>query len=339
MSSTSAGSRFFSPQAEIYGRRYAQILGREADNVSLGELQFVPEAKLPEALDKLAGASGKALIAVDTTYSEELAADGSNLHLTVNDTGWWEARLRQSFPHVEALPSFDSTAAFFVTWPLSGNTRAKITRTHKLMALGFRLQRSIGGRINLVRSALKQFVSRPEVIKLVRGKKIAVVGNARSLTGQAYGGLIDAADIVVRFNATPIVNTRSHGARTDWIATGVFITERLVRRRRASLILWMFKPRRLPTWMYRFPAVFLYPAARMDALGELIGSRPTSGLMVIDMLANSECAAVDLFGFDFFDSLSTSGDRKKEQVPHDFAKEQHFVSELLNSDPRFTHHR
>jgi hypothetical protein len=54
------------------------------------------------------------------------------------------------------------------------------------------------------------------------------------------------------------------------------------------------------------------------------------------MLARSPATSVDLYGFDFFASMSLSGRRTAAQVPHDFAAERAFVEALMARDARFT---
>jgi hypothetical protein len=71
--------------------------------------------------------------------------------------------------------------------------------------------------------------------------------------------------------------------------------------------------------------------------GELPSSvpPPTTGLMMIDLLASSHATKITLYGFDFFASLSVSGRRTAAQVPHNFQAERAYVTALLARDSRF----
>ena len=60
----------------------------------------------------------------------------------------------------------------------------------------------------------------------------------------------------------------------------------------------------------------------------------TTGLMLIDLLARSAAQEVRLYGFDFFASLSLSGRRTADQVPHDFDAEAAWADALIHADPR-----
>jgi hypothetical protein len=325
--------------ATAYGRRYIGILSSEMWpaplGTSFGELQRLNAVDLETALERIESEAKPTLLAVETGYSESLTVDGANLHKTVQDQAWWLDQVRRRFEEAELLPSFDSSVAFLVTWRLSPKTRRKIERASKALALRFRMRRSVGGRWNAIRQSLRPTLSIEALLALLQGKRVAVIGNARSLTAGQFGPEIDKADIVIRFNSAPVVHVASHGSRTDWIATGIDITETLVRQRGASVLLWMFKRRRLPGWMHQFPKLCFYPMERMAALTEALGSRPTSGLMVIDLLSESQCNSVELYGFDFFASMSTSGERTKAEVPHDFHGEEAFVLALIARDSRF----
>ena len=64
-------------------------------------------------------------------------------------------------------------------------------------------------------------VAQPDLLAALRGKTVALVGNARALANTQMGEEIDAHDIVIRCNRAPIITSRSHGTRTDWIATSI----------------------------------------------------------------------------------------------------------------------
>lgn len=177
-----------------------------------------------------------------------------------------------------------------------------------------------------------------DVFDLVRQKRVAVVGNARSLSDTAFGAEIDDHDLIVRFKFAPIPSTVSHGSRTDVIATSFELDRSLMIERGASHIFWMSPPRHaLPRWIVRSPFFFLYPRERHQALCAQVGNpRPTSGLMMIDLLSRSPCKSVDLYGFDFYQSGSFSGGQTKETTPHDYDTEEDFVLRLVRSDARFS---
>jgi hypothetical protein len=168
------------------------------------------------------------------------------------------------------------------------------------------------------------------------GKQVALIGNARSLSTTHHGLAIDAADLVIRMNGAPIPSHNSHGSRTDWLAVSMPPKAALLTARTPARVLWMTRKRkRLPYVLTRRPGFYLNRRDEAKALAEHLGAPPTTGLMLIDLLARSPAAGVSLYGFDFFASLSLSGNRTAAQVPHDFVAERSFVESLLARDPRF----
>ena len=167
------------------------------------------------------------------------------------------------------------------------------------------------------------------------GKSISLVGNSRALAETANGIAIDAADIVIRINSAPLPATLSHGARTDWIALSTPIDAQILAQRGPSRLLWMTRKRRRLGWAIAHrPGFYLNRREDVQSLRNRLGAAPTTGLMMIDLLARSDFASLHLYGFDFFASQSLSGHRTAAQVPHDFAAERMFVETLIASDPR-----
>ncbi len=172
------------------------------------------------------------------------------------------------------------------------------------------------------------------------GQRIALVGNARALAQSDHGPAIDAADLVIRLNAAPMPTARSHGNRTDWMAISVPVAPAILAARGPRRIIWMTPRRkRLAYRLVQDPRFALYPARRSAELISTLGARATTGALTIDLLASSNCARIDLYGFDFFQSLSLSGQRSANRVPHDFASERAWVEALMQADPRLHLHR
>ncbi len=178
---------------------------------------------------------------------------------------------------------------------------------------------------------------RQSLLADVEGRSVALVGNARSLSEKKLGADIDAADVVVRINRAPMPSAASHGTRTDWLALATSISSSDLDRLNPGRILWMSHKRKRLSWtVAQSTGFYLHPMADYERLNRKLGSQPTTGAMMIDLLSQSGLARLTLYGFDFFASLSLTGSRTAEQVPHDFASERRFVEELVSLDPRIT---
>ena len=165
---------------------------------------------------------------------------------------------------------------------------------------------------------------------------LALVGNAQSLSATAQGGAIDAADLVIRLNRAPMPDALSHGTRTDVLACATSLSATHLQQLNAKLLLWMSPKRKRLSWAMATQKGFALPP--LDTYLRLkahLNAPPTTGLMMIDLLARSPATKITLYGFDFFASLSLSGRRTAAQVPHNFQAERAFVSALLARDPRF----
>lgn len=188
---------------------------------------------------------------------------------------------------------------------------------------------------------LTRFSASPQALaEDLAGKRVSIVGNARSLSGTAFGAEIDRGDIVIRMHKAPLVTAQSHGTHTDWLALAMPVEQELIAARGPSRLLWMAKKRkRVRQRFVTAPGFYLHPVAEWDRMAAELGAPPTTGVMLIDLVARSQAEEIHLFGFDFFASLSLSGRRTAAQVPHDFAAEKAWVEALIARDDRVVLHR
>lgn len=167
------------------------------------------------------------------------------------------------------------------------------------------------------------------------GKRIALIGNARALALADHGTEIDAADLVIRINRAPMPAATSHGTRTDWLGLAVRLGEADRARIAPRRVLWMSPKRKRLDWRTATsPGFYLHPLPDYQALKTRLAAPPTTGAMLIDLIARSDMARLDLYGFDFFASQSLSGRRSADQVPHDFGAEAAWADALISRDPR-----
>jgi hypothetical protein len=169
------------------------------------------------------------------------------------------------------------------------------------------------------------------------GRHVALIGNARSLAQTTHGTDIDGADVVVRINRAPMPAALSHGTRTDWLALATRLPDADRARLNPTRMLWMSHKRKRLDWRTASSAGFyLHPLSDYQALRDRLSAPPTTGAMMIDLLLRAPLASLKLYGFDFFASLSLSGRRSAQDVPHDFSAEGAWVDDLLHRDSRLT---
>ena len=181
---------------------------------------------------------------------------------------------------------------------------------------------------------------RSTLARCVSDRSVALVGNARSLSSLSLGKEIDSCELVIRLNTAPNQKTGSHGARTSWIASSTLLSPRRLQALNPERLIWM-SPRRRALVLLAYGTLLpmsFYPSDWWQVLAaKLGGARPSTGAMVIDLIVRlGGFSELRLFGFDFFQSGSLSQRGLTSQPPHDFAREQEYVSELLQSEPRIT---
>jgi hypothetical protein len=199
----------------------------------------------------------------------------------------------------------------------------------------FYLQRSLRREAPL----MKMSVSQAALLDGLSDKSVALIGNARALQDTTYGADIDAHDVVVRINRAPMPSRESHGARTDWLALATALTAVDRARLDVGRFLWMSHKRKRLDWATATSKDFyLHPLGDYAQMKTMLSAQPTTGVMMIDLLLRSKLNALSLYGFDFFASLSLSGKRTAESVPHDFMSEGDYVRNLVQTTPKITLH-
>jgi len=200
-------------------------------------------------------------------------------------------------------------------------------------SLGFYIARTLRHEAPIAALSVPQSA----LLDAVSGKRVALVGNARALAEADFGPEIDAADLVIRINRAPMPDARSHGTRTDWLGLAVRLSDADRARIGAGRYLWMSpKRKRLDYATASSPGFYLHPLADYAALKAKLDAPPTTGAMLIELLARAPLTSLTLYGFDFFASLSLSGRRTAEQVPHDFTSEADWAADLMARDSRIT---
>lgn len=302
-----------------------------------GLLPQLSSDEIEELLAKFASTGQRTMGIVSIYYSDKVHVNGSNLHQTVQPAEWWKALLEKHFSKVQFIPSHRESELVWMNFRVSDGTRSRVAQLGKTSSARRELARLISRTKVAWRSFWGKCVTQDSLDNLLAGKTVAVVGNARSLNMSDFGREIDEHDIVIRFNRVPIVSRRSHGYRTSWVATGVPIGQDRMSSLGATHVLWLSRYRRkMPAETASVDNLYLHPIKKIDALAERSSVvRPTTGLVAIDLLSSSPARQISLYGFDFYQSQSSSSHQTIETAPHQFDREMAFVKSLVARDHRF----
>ena len=236
------------------------------------------------------------------------------------------------------LPAFQESDIVIANFTVDGSAKAKLKSLLPASSARRELKRFFTRAVLTARLLTGGTVSQSQLFRDLEGKNVALVGNARSLGASSYGQQIDLHDVVIRFNRVPILSRKSHGYKTDWVATGVPLNQARLSSLGASRLLWLSAYRRKMTAeTAAIKGLYVHPHGDFHGLtGNAHVERPSTGFVAIDLLRRSPCRAVSLYGFDFYQSRSSSSHQTIDTAPHQFNREEIYVQQLLERDARFT---
>ncbi|MBR2679436.1 MAG: glycosyltransferase family 29 protein [Exiguobacterium sp.] len=139
---------------------------------------------------------------------------------------------------------------------------------------------------------------------LLKRKRVAVVGNAASLLNKGQAKEIDEHDIVIRFNRG--FPSDKVGRRTDILFLACDLTHQEIARyghpktiRRSRFCHTRCDYNLRTTTRARLSQE---PNAAMRKRNPKLRSQASTGFLAVDFCLSAQCASVDLYGFDFFES-------------------------------------
>lgn len=165
----------------------------------------------------------------------------------------------------------------------------------------------------------------------IKGKRVAIVGNAKSLFDLEQGAQIDSFDFVIRFNRGFITRPECQGKKTNLLLLACELTNDEIQGYNATWVANRSKH-------YNNPVYFTIPNLDRKSLREKLDSQPSTGFMAIDLCLASGAKSIDLFGFDF-ERTPTFYNPAGYQTAHDYPQEKRIVLEyercgLLTINPK-----
>ena len=158
----------------------------------------------------------------------------------------------------------------------------------------------------------------PELLNYIKGKRVAIVGNAQSQFEKTYGEEIDNADIVIRFNKGFIKDPSSQGTKTNILMLACELTEEELASYHADIVVNRSN-------QYKNKVDYTLGSMDKEVLRNRIRiNQPTTGFIAIDLCMTANAKSITLYGFDF-EKTKTWYNPDGYKTPHNYHKEEELV--------------
>lgn len=210
-----------------------------------------------------------------------------------------------------------------------------------------------------------------EYSRFLKGKKVAIVGPARSIKGSGHGAFIDSCDVVVRVNLGLNVQKELRediGSRLDILysamsryywETKVFSPKNLKKLKKIYNVEWIVNTGIRRATILRMlddktkskvkVGLKLVSKKNIGYLKDVLDGKPTAGIIAIYDLLQYDISELHIMGFTFYNIMSLKEERKDyyyenysprylETVgnvyKHDLKGEAHLLYKLNRKDER-----
>lgn len=151
----------------------------------------------------------------------------------------------------------------------------------------------------------------------IRDKKVAIVGNAKSIFSKKNGRKIDNHDFIIRFNKGFIQDKKSQGSKTSLLLLACVLTKEELDSYNAEFVCNRSKH-------YDNDVPYTLSCTERMNMKNNIGSQPSTGFIAIDICLYFGAKSIDLYGFDF-EKTPTFYNPEGYKTQHDYAKEEDII--------------
>lgn len=164
---------------------------------------------------------------------------------------------------------------------------------------------------------LERYSEIEEIGKKIKGKSVAIVGNAKSIFDKKNGKKIDEHDFVIRFNKGFLINEEAQGKKTNLLLLACLLSKEEIDSYHSEFVC-----NRSHSYINNVPFTL---ANDQRAIMKLrLGSQPSTGFMAIDICLYFGARSIDLYGFDF-EKTPTFYNPVDYKTQHDYNKEEDIV--------------
>lgn len=150
----------------------------------------------------------------------------------------------------------------------------------------------------------------------ITGKRVAIVGNAKSIFGKGQGEKIDDHDFIIRFNKGFLYQPIDQGSKTTLLILACMPSKEEIEGFHAKYVC----NRSISS---KNEGYTIGTNERM-MLKEELGAQPSSGFMAIDICLHFKAKSIDLYGFDF-EETPTFYNPVNYKTQHNYANEKRII--------------
>lgn len=158
-----------------------------------------------------------------------------------------------------------------------------------------------------------------EVKDFIKGKSVAIVGNAKSIFDNRFGAEIDVHDVVIRFNKGFITDKKAQGSKTDVLILACDLT--LDEKASYEAKFYVNRSKKTKT------GELTISDERRRVFRTILGAQPSTGFLAVDLSMMAGAERIDLYGFDF-EKTPTFYNPVGYKTKHDYAKEKEIMLDL-----------
>ena len=157
------------------------------------------------------------------------------------------------------------------------------------------------------------------LLKDITGKRVAIIGNAKSIFDKKSGKDIDSHDFIIRFNCGFIKDNESQGSKTDMLMLARDMDKKDILLYNSK---WVVNRSR----HYNNEADYIVPNIDRSRMRDILNAQPSTGFMAIDLCLYANAKSIDLYGFDF-EKTPTFYNPEGYQTQHKYSNEEKIVLE------------
>lgn len=164
---------------------------------------------------------------------------------------------------------------------------------------------------------LEKYPEINEIGEKIKGKRVAIVGNAKSIFDKKNGKEIDSHDFVIRFNKGFLIDKTAQGSKTNLLLLACLLTPEEIESYHSEYVCNRGKS-------YINPVPFTIRNEQRALMKLRLSAQPSTGFMAIDICLHFGAKSIDLYGFDW-EKSPTWYNPEGYKTQHCYAKEEDIV--------------